>query len=290
MLPVHLDERGRRARRGPRRSRAGRRSAGDALAVGRHGPCEERRSPSSAQLSTTRRRGASNRAWTRAAPAPSRTSEADARAPSASARPTVIMVLPAPVSPVRTFRPGCSARSRSSMTPSPVMWSSRSTRASYPAAPTSRRRGRRGLAVASPGSPNLSRTSDEEPGRVVAADEPGRAARARGSARWSRPAARCSRARRRTGRRSRRPSPRADHLARGAQHERAVEHHVRGDRREHEGIHRRAHDRPPRRERVGGGTRSGSPRSRRRPRTSSRRRRRPPPPAGPTGGVPASRP
>src|SRR4249920_3346189 len=41
-------------------------------------------------------------------------------------------VLPAPVSPVRTFSPGSNSRSRSWMTPRSVTWSWRSTGASYP--------------------------------------------------------------------------------------------------------------------------------------------------------------
>ena len=59
--------------------------------------------------------------------ASSRTSEAEPLSPRASNSPTVTIVLPAPVSPVRTFRPGPSSSSRSAITPSPLMWSSRST-------------------------------------------------------------------------------------------------------------------------------------------------------------------
>ena len=133
MLAVHLDQRG--AERGqcggcrdlPADARSPLPSTGTARASST--------SPSSAQSSSEDVASGdaavtSNKACTRAALAPSRTSEEDARAPSARERPTVIIVLPAPVSPVRTFRPGCSGRSRSSMTPSPEMWSSRSTRAS----------------------------------------------------------------------------------------------------------------------------------------------------------------
>ena len=55
-----------------------------------------RGSPHRPPPSRRRRSVASNRAWTRAACAPSRTSERRPRAPNASARPTVTMVLPAP--------------------------------------------------------------------------------------------------------------------------------------------------------------------------------------------------
>ena len=68
--------------------------------------------------------------WMRAVVDPTATSCALARAPAASDSPTVIIVLPAPVSPVRTVRPGVRCRSRSSMIPRPLMCSSRSTGAS----------------------------------------------------------------------------------------------------------------------------------------------------------------
>jgi hypothetical protein len=85
-------------------------------------------SPSSAHSSAPS--GASNRACTFAAPAPSRTRCAPPRAPIASEMPVAIIVLPAPVSPVSTVSPGAGSTSSSPITPRPVMWSCRSTGAS----------------------------------------------------------------------------------------------------------------------------------------------------------------
>src|SRR5579875_4126656 len=59
--------------------------------------------------------------------APPRTSAASLRPPSNSPRPCTTIVLPAPVSPVTTLRPGDSSSSASSMTPKPWIRSSLST-------------------------------------------------------------------------------------------------------------------------------------------------------------------
>ena len=59
--------------------------------------------------------------------APARTSAASARAPSSRPSPETTMVLPAPVSPVTTFRPGLSSSTASSMTPRFWIRISRST-------------------------------------------------------------------------------------------------------------------------------------------------------------------
>ena len=230
VLPVDLDQRRHRARRASKRSRAAP-DAGGALPVQRppSGPGGPRRPP------TTRRRPsmASNRAWTRAACAP----VADERAVG-SDHPTRAPGRPSPwscrrpVSPVRTFRPGCSSRSRSSMTPSPLMCSSRSTARILSGVPT---------------SPIVTRRhrSDRRAARTCPA-------RARGTA------AHRTRRTRRAGRsaapmRARLPTGKLDALAAvgrqqagfvthhleddvlvRAQDERAVEDHVRGDRRQHQ--------------------------------------------------------
>ena len=94
-------------------------------------------------------------------------------APSASASPTVTMVLPAPVSPVRTFRPGCSARSRSSMTPRPRCGARAARADPSPREPTSSAV----IVVVVARQPELLPDEREEAGSVVPAHQARRTAR-----------------------------------------------------------------------------------------------------------------
>ena len=236
MLAVHLDERapqvGERGGRGELPA-----DAGTALPVRTDGP----RQDDLAVLRPLRRAGARSRRTGPGRERPSRRRRTRCAArrgsPNASAMATVTMVLPAPVSPVRTFRPGCSSRSRSSMTPRPLMCSSRSTardpipRVRHPPSPSS-------PSVGSPGQLELVADPGEE--RGASARRTSRAGRsAPGCVPGCRPAARRSRARRPTGAPGSSPFTSSSDLLVGAEDERAVEHHVRGDRGEHDAVARR---------------------------------------------------
>ena len=279
----------RRARRAPTRWRAARRRAPS--------PCPRPRptrasttSPSSAHSSAAVGGRVEQRLHPRRA-APVADERGRRLARRARARgPTVIIVLPAPVSPVSTFRPGCSSRSRSSMTPSPrdveLAEHARMPSRALRHRPT---RGRR-TASGSPGRPNFSRTSERKPG--ASSRRTSRAGRAEARIRTVDPTG-SSMLRATVGREHAALLP--HHLERqtwlaGVQHEGAVEDHVRGDRGEHEGIHAGTHDRTPRRERVGGGPgRRGHDHAVGRERRHVGRRR-PAPRAEPGGAGRASRP
>ena len=97
-------------------------------------PCTRATGPSAG---TTRARTRSssvrtNRPSTRASVAPGRTIVASARPPMSQSMAVTSIVLPAPVSPVSTVRPGPSRRSTSAMTPRFSMRSSLSTLAPQP--------------------------------------------------------------------------------------------------------------------------------------------------------------
>ena len=68
------------------------------------------------------RAGREMMASTRASSRPTRMTSAPARAPRSRPMASTMMLLPAPVSPVMTVRPGPSARSTSSMSAKPEMW------------------------------------------------------------------------------------------------------------------------------------------------------------------------
>ena len=93
-----------------------------------------RPSSSSSPPASVARRAASAPGATRSSPstaaaaAPARTTPGSAREPSSSPSAVTTMVLPAPVSPVRTLRPGCSGSVASAMTPRSRIRSSSITR------------------------------------------------------------------------------------------------------------------------------------------------------------------
>ena len=190
--------------------------------------------------------------------APGRTSVAEARRPSASASPTVTIVLPVPVSPVRTFRPGSSSRSTSSITPRPEMCSSRSIYAWSGSAGRCRAvagltsaiaAARRGAGTSSGAARG---TSERRRAGRTATAVPPRPIRTRaptGSSRLSRPSADSDPG----------SSPWTSSVTRSsrASDERAIEDHVGRDRRHDDARHRRRDDRPAGRERVRGRPRRG---------------------------------
>src|SRR5215470_14426752 len=96
-------------------------------------PSSSRPPPASSTCRATGPSGAVlSRPTTAARCAPGRTRAGSARPPNSRPSPVTTIVLPAPVSPVSTVKPGESSSSASSMTPSPLMRTSSSMTASSP--------------------------------------------------------------------------------------------------------------------------------------------------------------
>ena len=178
--------------------------------------------------------------------------------------PTVTIVLPAPVSPVSTFRPGCELEVEIVDDPQPAdVQLAEHARSLVPDPDIARRSTRAVVARAGRTSRARAPGSRARPSRRTS-----RAGRPRrGSAPTPRPAARCSGARRPTGVPLSSPTTSRQTWLPGVEHERPVEHHVRGDRRQHEAVDvgRSRSARAPRRS-----TRSSRSASRRSPRPRRR--------------------